>query len=79
MERVFQISKNLFYDLLRRGSINEVKSFSPLGIKIQQFLFMKKLANINFFFSVVANMIGFARKTNSPITSSSRDTFFEGQ
>ena len=30
-------------------------------------------------FSVVPNMIGFARETNSPFTSWSRDPFFEGQ
>ena len=31
------------------------------------------------FFPVVPNMIGFARETNSPFTSWSRDPFFEGQ
>ena len=29
-------------------------------------------------FPVVPNMIGFARETNSPFTSWSRDPFFEG-
>ena len=61
------------------GRINEVKSFSPLGVKIQQFLYMKRLVYLNLFFPVVANSKGFLKETNSPFTLWSSDSFFEGQ
>ena len=91
----------------------KLKGFTPLEVKKEQFLFMKRLTYIihplhhghvtHFFedqqprnrlksvmgsiaitdqhkilFPVVPNMIGFARETNSPFTSWSRDPFFEG-
>ena len=47
----------------------KLKGISPLGVKIQQFLFMKKLTYLKLFFPVVPNTKGFARETNSPSTS----------
>ena len=40
-----------------------LKVFSPLEIKIRQFLFMEKLTYIKLFVLVVPNTIGFARET----------------
>ena len=42
----------------------KLKGFSPLGIKIQQFLFTKRLTYIKRFFPAVPNTKGFARETN---------------
>ena len=53
-----------------------LKGFSPLGVKIKQFLFMKKLTYIKGFFTAVLNTIGLARETNSPFTLWSSDPFF---
>ena len=56
----FRIHKN-------QVGLMKLKGFSPLGVKIQQFLFMKKFTFIKQFFSLVANTavvpnaIGFAR------------------
>ena len=51
----------------------KLKCFSSLGVKIQQFLFMKSLTYIKRFFPVVPNaIIGFAREINSG------DAVFEG-
>ena len=57
----------------------KLKGFNPLGFKIQQFLFMKRLTYIKVFFSAVPNTIYFGREANSPFISSSRDSFFEGR
>ena len=59
--------------------VHEVKSFSPLEIKIEQFLFVKRLSLLKLFFSVAANTIGFASKTNLLLTSWSCESFFEDQ
>ena len=57
----------------------KLKGFSLLGVKKQQFLFMKKLTYRKRFFTVVPNMIDFVRETHSHFTSWFRDPFFEGQ
>ena len=57
----------------------KLEGVSPVGIKIQQYLFMKRLTYIKRFFPVVSNMIGLARETNSPFTSWSSDPVFQGQ
>ena len=42
----------------------KLKGFSPLEVKIQQFVFMERLIYTKrFFFQAVPNMIGFARET----------------
>ena len=55
----------------------KLKGFSPLGVKIEQFLFMKRLTYIHPLLPAVPNAIGFARETNFPFTSWSHDPFFE--
>ena len=47
----------------------KLKGISPLGGKIQQFLFMKRLTYIKRFFPVVPSTVGFAREENSFFTS----------
>ena len=55
----------------------KLKGFSPLGVKIEQFLSMKRLTYIHPLLPAVPNAIGFARETNFPFTSWSHDPFFE--
>ena len=57
----------------------KLKGFSPLGVYIQKFLFMRKLNYIKLFFPVLRNAIGFVKEANSPFTSCSVDQVFEGQ
>ena len=45
----------------------KLKGFSPIGVTIQQFLFMKRLTYIRCFFPAVPNAIGFAKKQNHPL------------
>ena len=47
----------------------KLRGISPLGVKIQKFLFMKKLPYIKSFFPVVLNTKSFARETDSTSTS----------
>ena len=56
----------------------KLKGFSPLGVEIQHFLFMKSLTYIKRFFPAVPNSISFVREINSPFTPRSRDAVFEG-
>ena len=45
----------------------KLKSFSPLGVTIQQSIFMKRLTYIRLFFPAVSNTIGFAKKQIRPL------------
>ena len=55
----------------------KLKGFSPLGVKIEQFLSMKRLTYIHRLLPAVPNTIGFARETNFSFTSWSHDPFSE--
>ena len=47
----------------------KLERFNPLELKIQQFLFMKRLTYTKRFFLEVPKTIGFPKETNSPLTS----------
>ena len=57
----------------------KLKSSSPLVVKVQQYVFMKTLTYIKFFFPVAPNTICFSREANSPFTLWSIDSFFSSQ